>query len=156
MRFSCYITKATNRQSEHVMRINFPRQRRLRERTSIRRYMHIACLVTYKERNGYWFCVCKFYMYCTALRLTGHSNAFISCTETGMANSLQLLGYVLCDRGRRIRFRLCRRLLYNVQISFVVHQPSCSLVQGALSLGVKRPGLQAFSYIIQCLGAKCM
>ena len=92
LHFSCWITKATNRHSEHVTLPNFPRQQRLRERTSIRRYMHIACLVTYKQRNGYWvcvcvfcvcvfcvcvFCVCVFYMNCTALRHTCHSNAFI-------------------------------------------------------------------------------
>ena len=73
----CRITKATNRHSEHVILVTFPLQQRLRERTSIRRYMHIACIVTYKERNGYWFCVCRFYMNCTALRHTYHSNTFI-------------------------------------------------------------------------------
>jgi hypothetical protein len=77
LHFSCWITQATNRHSEHVTLITFPRQQRLRERTSIRRYMHIACLVTYKQQNGYWFCVCVFYMNCTALRHTCQSNAFI-------------------------------------------------------------------------------
>ena len=76
-RFSCWITKATNIQSEHAILIAFPRQQWLRERTWIRLYMHIGCLVTYKDRDGYWFNVCRFYMNCTALRHTCHSNAFI-------------------------------------------------------------------------------
>jgi len=97
MRFSCWITKATNTQSEHVIFITFPRQQWLRERASIRRYMHIDCLVTYKERDGYWFYVCRFCMNFIALRHTCHINTFISCTETGIAQSLQLLDYVLCN-----------------------------------------------------------
>ena len=112
--FSWWITKATNRQSEHVILINFPRQQWLRERTSVRRYMHIACLVIYKEQNGYWFYVCRFYMNCTALRHTCHSNEFILCTETGIAQSLQLLGYVVCNRGPRFRLCLCKRLFYTM------------------------------------------
>jgi len=68
MRLSCCITKATNIQSEHVTLITFPRQQWLHKRTSIRRYIHISCLVTYKEQNGYWFFVCRFCINCTALR----------------------------------------------------------------------------------------
>ena len=108
MRFSYFLTKATNRQSEHVRIFFFPRQQYLRERASTSRYMHIGCLVTYRERNGNWFYVCVFYMNCTALRHTGHSNEYISCTETVTAQSLQLLGYVLCNRGPRVWFRLWR------------------------------------------------
>jgi hypothetical protein len=52
MRSLCWITKATNRQSEHVIIITFPRQQWLRERALIRRYMHVVCLVTNNERNG--------------------------------------------------------------------------------------------------------
>ena len=74
---SCWITKATNRQPVHVILITFPWQKWLRESVSIRRYKHIGCLVTYKDRNGYCFNVCRFYMNCTALRHTCHSNAFI-------------------------------------------------------------------------------
>jgi hypothetical protein len=112
MRFSCWKTKATNRQSECIIFITFPRQQRLRERTSIIHCMHISSLVTYEERNGYWFYVCKFYMNCTALRHTGHSDGFISITETGIAQLLQVLGYVLCNRGHTVRFLLCKRLFY--------------------------------------------
>ena len=119
MRFSCRITKATNRQSEHVILITFPLQQWLSERASTRRYMHIACLVTYKGRNVYWFCVCMSYMNCAALRLTDHSNGFILRTETLIAQSLQLLGYVLCKRGPRFQFRLCQRLFYKLSLSFL-------------------------------------
>ena len=74
---SCRITKATNRHTEHAIPIDFPQQQWLRERTSIKCYMHSACLVKYRERNGYRFCVCMIYMNGTALRHTCHSNTFI-------------------------------------------------------------------------------
>jgi hypothetical protein len=112
MRFPCWMTKATNRQSEHVILIAFPRQQWLRERASIRHYMHIACLVTYKDR--YCFYVGCFCMLCTALRHTCHGNGFILCTETGIAQALQLLDYALCNRVPRVWFRLCKRFLHNV------------------------------------------
>ena len=131
MRFSCCIPKATNRQSEHAIFITFPRQQWLRERASIRRYMQIVCLVTYKERNGNWFFDCRFYTNCTALRHTCHSNVFISCTETVIAQSLQLLGYVLCNRGPRVRFLLDMRLFYTMSrqvLGFTM--PPTSLVLG--------------------------
>jgi hypothetical protein len=107
MRLSCWVTNGTNRQSEHLILITFHRQQWLRERVAIRPYSHFACLVTYKER--YWFYVCRVYINCTALRHTCHSKAFILCTETGVAQSLQLLGYVLCNRGLRFRY-ICARI----------------------------------------------
>jgi hypothetical protein len=45
MRFACWMTKATNTYSEYVILIAFPRQEWLRERSSMLRYTHIACLV---------------------------------------------------------------------------------------------------------------
>jgi hypothetical protein len=45
MRFACWVTKATDTNSEYVILIDFPGQQWLRERASMSRYMHIACLV---------------------------------------------------------------------------------------------------------------
>jgi hypothetical protein len=45
MRIACWITKATNTQSEWVIVNFFPLDQRLHERTSILGYMYIACLV---------------------------------------------------------------------------------------------------------------
>ena len=134
--FSCWITKATTKQSEHVILITVPPQQWLAERPSTRRYMHIACLVTYKERNGYWFYVCRFYMNCTALRHTCDSNVFVSCTETKVAQSLQLLSYVMYNRGLRVLFRLCNRLFYTMCRPVLWStEPPTQLVQRALFEG---------------------
>jgi hypothetical protein len=48
MRFACWITKATDTQSEYVILIAFPQQQWLRERTSILHlYVHcVPCVVT--------------------------------------------------------------------------------------------------------------
>jgi hypothetical protein len=45
MRYSCWITKATD--TEYVIRIAFARQHWLSERASVLRYTYIACLVIY-------------------------------------------------------------------------------------------------------------
>jgi hypothetical protein len=45
MRFACWITKAANIHSEYVILIAFPRQKWLRERALILRYIYIACIV---------------------------------------------------------------------------------------------------------------
>jgi hypothetical protein len=41
---ACWITKATNKHSEYVIRIAFLQQQWLNKRASILRYMYIACL----------------------------------------------------------------------------------------------------------------
>jgi hypothetical protein len=46
MCFTCWISKATNTNSEHVVSIAFPQQHRLCESTSMLPYTYIACLVT--------------------------------------------------------------------------------------------------------------
>jgi len=45
MRMACWITKATNTQSEYVIIIAFPLRQWLHERTSVMCYRYIACLV---------------------------------------------------------------------------------------------------------------
>jgi len=45
IRFVCWVNKATDTHSEYVILIASPRQRWLRERTTILRYMHISYLV---------------------------------------------------------------------------------------------------------------
>jgi len=45
MRTACWITKATNPQSEYVISIAVALQTFLQERVSILRYTYIACLV---------------------------------------------------------------------------------------------------------------
>jgi hypothetical protein len=45
MNIACWITKATNIQSEYVIIIAFPLQQLLGERVYVLRYMHIACPV---------------------------------------------------------------------------------------------------------------
>jgi len=46
MRIAYWLTKVTNTDSEYVIIIAFALQQRLRESSSILRYMYIACLVT--------------------------------------------------------------------------------------------------------------
>jgi hypothetical protein len=55
MRFACWITKATDTHSEYAILIAFPRQKRLRERVSMLRYQHIACLA------AEWSCIANVY-----------------------------------------------------------------------------------------------
>jgi hypothetical protein len=43
MRIACWITKATNTHTEYVTLTAFPLQQWLHERTSMLRYMYIAC-----------------------------------------------------------------------------------------------------------------
>jgi len=45
MRIACWIPKATNTHPEYIIHIAFPKQQWLRERASMLRYTHIACLV---------------------------------------------------------------------------------------------------------------
>ena len=45
MRFACWLTKATDTHSEHVILIAFPLQQWLRERALLLRYTYSACLV---------------------------------------------------------------------------------------------------------------
>ena len=45
MRIAYTITKATETRSEYVILVALPRQQWLRERSSMLRYKHIACLV---------------------------------------------------------------------------------------------------------------
>ena len=47
MGLACWITKATNTRSEYVIRIAFPRQQWLRERTSMLRSTYTPSLVNY-------------------------------------------------------------------------------------------------------------
>jgi hypothetical protein len=49
MRYACWITKATDAQSEYVVILAFPWQTWLRERVSIVRYTYISCLI-------FWSC----------------------------------------------------------------------------------------------------
>jgi hypothetical protein len=45
MRIPCWIPRATNTHSEHIILIAFPLQQWLHERTSMLRYTYIVCLV---------------------------------------------------------------------------------------------------------------
>ena len=45
MRIACWITKATDTHSEHVVLTTFPLQQWLYERASMLRYTYVACLV---------------------------------------------------------------------------------------------------------------
>jgi hypothetical protein len=45
MPIACWIPKATDTLSEHVIRIAFPLQQLLHERSTMLRYTHIACIV---------------------------------------------------------------------------------------------------------------
>ena len=49
MRIACWITKATDTHSEHVLLIAFPGLQWLQERPSVLRYTHIACLVSFND-----------------------------------------------------------------------------------------------------------
>jgi len=44
MRIECWVTRATDTHSEHVILIAFPRQRWLGERASVSGYTYIGCL----------------------------------------------------------------------------------------------------------------
>jgi hypothetical protein len=50
MRFACWVTKATDTHSEHVIIIAFPREQWLRERPPVLRYKYIAGLLHLYER----------------------------------------------------------------------------------------------------------
>jgi len=50
MRFECWITKATDTQSEYAIIISMPRQQWLCQRASILRYSYIASLVNCHKR----------------------------------------------------------------------------------------------------------
>ena len=113
MRISCWITKATNTQAEHAIFFYFPTATMVtRTRLNKTNAHWLSC--PYKDRNGYWFYVCRFYMNFTTLRITCHSNVIILCAETGITQSLQLLRCILYYRGTRVRFRLSQRLFYTV------------------------------------------
>ena len=45
VRFTCWITKATDTQSEYLVDIAFPWQKWVREGATVLRYTYIACLV---------------------------------------------------------------------------------------------------------------
>jgi len=49
-RQTSWVTKATNTNSEYGTLVAFPRQKWLRENTSILRYTHMACLVYVQYR----------------------------------------------------------------------------------------------------------
>jgi len=75
-------------------------------------------------------------MSCIALRHTCHSTEFILCTETGIAQSLQLLRFVLCNRGLTVRFCLCKRLYYTRgRPIFGSVKHAINLVSRSLSMG---------------------
>jgi hypothetical protein len=93
-------------------------------------------------------------MYCTDLIHTCQSKTFTSCTETKIAQSLQLLGYVVYNRGPRVQFRPYHRHFYTTSRYFYSPPSLLPIRTGARSLGVNRPGLQDYSYIIQGLGCK--
>jgi len=45
VRFACWVPKATNTHTEYAICITFPQQQWLHERSSMLRFMNIACLV---------------------------------------------------------------------------------------------------------------
>jgi len=49
MRIACWIPKATNTHIEYAILTAFPLQQWLHERASILRYMHIACLLQFRN-----------------------------------------------------------------------------------------------------------
>jgi hypothetical protein len=55
MRIACWITKVTDTHSEYVTLTAFPRQMWLRERASMLRYTHIACLVLILFSHTHYF-----------------------------------------------------------------------------------------------------
>ena len=50
-RFACWLTMATNKHSEYVIFITFPRQQWFRESASMLRYNNTACLVNLGKRK---------------------------------------------------------------------------------------------------------
>ena len=54
MRYACWITKLTDKRSENVMLITFPRQKWCCERVYILRYTYIACIV---DNLSYYACI---------------------------------------------------------------------------------------------------
>jgi hypothetical protein len=55
MRIACWIPKATNTHSSHVLLIAFPLQQWLHERVSVLRYMYIDCTVhlsIFRQQTG--------------------------------------------------------------------------------------------------------
>jgi hypothetical protein len=60
MRFTCWITKATDTHSAHEILIAFPRQQWLRERASMLCYTYIAPLVIILNERKFLIHVCMY------------------------------------------------------------------------------------------------
>ena len=59
MRIACYVTKATNTQSEYVIFNDFPLQQRFHERASMLRYTYTAPLFCSRIKHAFRFIVRK-------------------------------------------------------------------------------------------------
>jgi len=122
-RFACWIPKATNTHSKHLILIALPQQQWLRERASVLRYTFIACLVPPQLRHGS--------VRSLLIRV------LVLCHEPSRRNCSHLafvFGFVaikiLLQRWKHIKFCRCNEpcqltfwplLRYNLQ----VHHPRC-------------------------------
>ena len=52
MRIACWMPKAINTHSQHVIPTGFPLHQWLQERVSVLRFTYIACLATHKFANN--------------------------------------------------------------------------------------------------------
>ena len=116
--------------------------------------MHISCLVTYKEQNGYWFYVCRFCMNCTALRHTVTVTGLYHVLKQGNSVNTITRLYIVQPRTSGSIASMQETLLHSTRTGCGFRQAPYKFGSGGSFHGVKRPGLQASSYITQCLGCK--
>ena len=98
MRVACWITKATDKSSEYVMHISFPRQQWLRERASMLRYTCIGCLLTYVYTRVGTLIVATIYLQLIQNRYMFRSFTVLQCSHQHCAqpvvNDVEVVGYL--------------------------------------------------------------
>ena len=72
-------------------------------RTRINKMLYAHSLSCHIQRTEWVFVLCLYVLYeLYCLKTYRHSNAFIPRTKTGIAQSLQFLGYAVCKGGRMV------------------------------------------------------
>ena len=85
MRFACWMTKATNTDSEYVTYIASAWQQWLRKHASILRYAYIACLFSYTSKlfechKILQFCILDIVVLISKRAVTALKNGYFFCS----------------------------------------------------------------------------
>jgi hypothetical protein len=142
MRSSCWTTKAIRICNTYY----FPTATMVtRKRLNETLYGHcLSCHIQSREWVMVLYSLVWYELYCLKTYLP-YQSIYIAYWNR-VAQSLQLLGYVVCNRGPRARFSLCKTLLYTLcRPALESTKAPTNLVSGALSIGVNWPGLEPYS-----------